>query len=135
EGWAAPDAGADWRPIRAGRHWEAQGIEHYDGVAWYRTRLSIPERWAGERITADFEGVDDSFRLYVDSEEIGRFGDPATGETVWLVRTTADLTEHVTPGWEHRFVLRVVDHVCAGGVDKPVFVSTGPADVPGDLLH
>ena len=134
-GWAGSDGGQQWRAIRAGRHWEAQGVEHYDGIAWYRAQVEIPERWAGERISAVFEGVDDSFRLYVDGEEVGRFGDPATGETVWLRRTTADLTAHLTPGRAHRIALRVVDHVGAGGLYKPVFLTTGPAEAQAELLH
>lgn len=136
-GWmdGASHDGARWQPIRAGRHWEAQGIEHYDGVAWYRTRVAVPADWQGERITAVFEGVDDSYRLYVDGVEVGRYGDPATGESVWLVRTTADLTRYLTPGAEHTLVLRVVDHVGAGGIHKPVFLTTGPVDRESDLVH
>jgi hypothetical protein len=131
----ANQGGASWRPIRAGRHWEAQGIEHYDGVGWYRTSLEVPVAWRGEKVTAVFEGVDDSFRLYVNGEEVGRYGDPATGDSVWLVRTTVDLSPHLRYGATNEIVLRVVDHVGAGGIHKPVFVTTGPVDQRSELLH
>jgi len=126
---------AEWRPIRPARHWEAEGIPGYDGVAWFRTRVRIPERWSGKPLTAVFEGVDDSYRLYLDGREIARHGDPETGETVWLIRTTADLTPHVEPGREHSLVLRVVDHNGAGGLHRPVWVTNGPVDARGDLIH
>ncbi|MBI5850090.1 MAG: hypothetical protein HZB39_03495 [Planctomycetes bacterium] len=135
-GWSDGEGdGAEWRPIRAGAHWEAQGVPHYDGVAWYRIDVDVPVDWAGKPITAVFEGVDDSYRLYADGEERGRFGDPATGETVWLIRTTCDLGPHLTAGRRHRLVLRVVDHVGAGGMHKPARLTTGPVDPRGELLH
>ncbi|MDA0933974.1 MAG: hypothetical protein O3C51_11015, partial [Planctomycetota bacterium] len=133
DGGDRPDA--EWRPIRPARHWEAEGIPGYDGVAWFRTRVRIPERWSGKPLTAVFEGVDDSYRLYLDGREIARHGDPETGETVWLIRTTADLTPHVEPGREHSLVLRVVDHNGAGGLHRPVWVTNGPVDARGDLIH
>src|SRR5690606_35303607 len=125
----------DWRPVRAGAHWESQGFEHYDGVAWYRTTLEVPERWRGATVRAVFEGVDDSYRLYVDGEEVARHGDPEAGETVWLVRTVCDLSEHLNYGAANHVVLRVVDHNGAGGLHRPVFVTTGPVDPASDLLH
>jgi len=127
--------GATWRAIRPARHWEADGIPGYDGVAWFRTQIEVPKGWGGQQITAVFEGVDDSYRLYLDGEEIARHGDPVTGETVWLVRTTADLTPHVEAGGTHSLVLRVVDHTGAGGLHRPVWVTNGPVDARGDLIH
>jgi hypothetical protein len=82
-----------------------------------------------------FEGVDDSFRLYLDGQELARFGDPATQTTVWLQRVVADLTGKLRPGGAHDLVLRVVDHGGAGGIWKPVFVTTGAVDRESDLVH
>ncbi len=136
QGWAAGRGEPAWRPIRVGAHWEAQGIEQYDGVAWYETSLTIPQTWPGDGpIHLAFEGVDDSYHLYLDGEQIGRFGDPATGETVWLVRTSVDLRPHVQPGGNYRITLRVVDHVGAGGIHRPVFVTTGPLDAQSTYVH
>jgi hypothetical protein len=128
-------AGAAWRAIRPARHWEAEGIPGYDGVAWFRTQIEVPTSWRDRPITAVFEGVDDSYRLYLDGREIARHGDPETGETVWLIRTTADLTPHVVPGKTHSLVLRVVDHNGAGGLHRPVWMTNGPVDARGDLIH
>jgi hypothetical protein len=137
EGWQAAGAPADgWAEVRAGQHWESQGFAHYDGVAWYRCAIEVPESWqAAPQVHAVFEGVDDSYRLYLDGKEIARFGDPATKETVWLQRTTVDLTGRLRPGATHRIVLRVVDHNGAGGIWKPVYLTTGPVQAASDLLH
>lgn len=109
-----------WRRVHTLAHWESQGFEHYNGVAWYRLAVDIPAGWKDKTVTAVFEGVDDSFRLYVNGQEVARFGDPAKDETVWLQRVTADVTRFVHPGHENTLVLRVVDHRGAGGIWKPV---------------
>lgn len=137
QGWAdgGEHSGADWQPIEAGKHWENAGFEHRDGVAWYRTTFELPAHWKDDAITFVCEGVDDSYRVYLDGRELARHGNPETDETVWLVRTTTDLTGRARLGERHTLVLRVVDHVGSGGVYKPVYITTGPADATGDLVH
>jgi len=137
--WFAPETDAttaEWRDLQAGSHWENQGadLEHYTGVAWYRVDVDIPEEWRGQSARAVFDGVDDSFELWLDGESIARFGDPATNTTIWLERQVAELGERLTPG-RHVLVLRVVDHAGAGGLWKPVFLTTGPAGAQGELLQ
>jgi hypothetical protein len=129
------DRGEGWRPVRAGQHWESQGFAHYDGVAFYRITVRVPEHWRGRPVHAVFEGVDDSYRLYVDGVERGRFGDPATGDTVWLRRTAAEIGGSLRHGGESRIVLRVVDHQGAGGLHRPAFLTTGPIGTGSDLLN
>lgn len=137
EGWAdgGEHSGAQWAPIEAGKHWENAGFEHRDGVAWYRTTFEIPAHWKDDALTLVCEGVDDSYRVYLDGRELARHGNPETNESVWLVRTTTDLTGRARAGERHSLVLRVVDHVGSGGVYKPVYITTGPADATGDLVH
>lgn len=137
DGWfdGGEHAGAQWAPIEAGKHWENAGFEHRDGVAWYRTSFELPTHWKDDSLTLVCEGVDDSYRVYLDGRELARHGNPETNETVWLVRTTTDLTGRARAGERHSLVLRVVDHVGSGGVYKPVYITTGPADATGDLVH
>lgn len=134
-GWASAAPDDDWRSLRAGSHWESQGVEHVDGVAWYTTTFTAPAHDADTPVHAVFDGVDDSFTLWIDGTEIGKWGDPESGETVWLQRISTDVTEHLEPGVSHRITLRVVDHGGAGGIWKPVYVTTGPVDGGGSLLH
>ena len=76
---------------------------------------------------AVFEGVDDSFELWLNGEPAGAFGDAATKTTIWLERQTAELAQRLRPGARNTLVLRVVDHAGAGGLWKPAFLTTGPA--------
>ncbi len=137
-GWQLPTtdvAGPDWRDLRAGSHWEnqAEDLRQYTGVAWYRADFDIPADWQEQDARAVFEGVDDSFELWLDGEPAGAFGDPVTRRTIWLERQVAELGRRLKPG-RHTLVLRVVDHAGAGGLWKPVFLTTGPTDERSKLL-
>jgi hypothetical protein len=135
EGIPSGTFGDGWSPIRAGSHWENQGHPQKDGIAWYRTEIAIPADFAGATTHIVFEGVDDSFVAWLDGTEIGRFGDPVTKTTVWQQRVSIDVTKVLRPGHTQPLVLRVVDHVGAGGLWRPVFLTTGPVDAASKLLH
>jgi hypothetical protein len=129
------DPAIDWTPLRAGAHWEAQGIEHYDGIGWFRVDIDIPADWAQKTVHAVFDGVDDSYELYLDGVRLGAHGDPDRGESVWLVRTSVDLSPAIRPGTRQRLALRVVDHVGAGGLHRAAFLTTGPVHPRGEILR
>jgi hypothetical protein len=128
---------APWRELRAGSHWENQGddLKHFTGVGWYRVDVDVPAEWAGATARVVFEGVDDSFHCWLNGELVGIFGDAATKTTIWLERQIAELGGKLRPGARNTLVLRVVDHAGAGGLWKPVFLTTGPATKAAPLLH
>ncbi|MCU0865054.1 MAG: hypothetical protein MUC36_14790 [Planctomycetes bacterium] len=137
-GWFRPDTDAgtaDWRDLRAGSHWEnqAEDLKPYTGIAWYRIDVDVPASWQDQAARAIFDGVDDSFELWLNGEPAGSFGDAATKTSIWLQRQVAELGTRLRPGARNTLVLRVVDHAGAGGLWKPACLSTGPASAP--LLH
>lgn len=130
-------ATAEWRDLKAGSHWEnqAEDLKHYTGIAWYRVDVLVPEDWQGRDARVVFEGVDDSFEFWLNGEPAGSFGDPVTRRTIWLERQVAELGQRLRPGATNTLVLRVVDHAGSGGLWKPVYLTTGPADAASRLLH
>jgi len=124
-GWAKPGFDdSKWMKAHTGAHWETIGLPHYDGVAWYRKHFDAPDYWKpGQPLWAVFDGVDDSYVLFVNGQRIAAFGDPATGETVWLIRTSADIGPKLRAKG-NVMALRVVDHQGAGGLHRKVWLST-----------
>ena len=66
--WYAAGSGATWRPVRTDRPWQSQGLDGYEGVAWYRAAVRLPDKlpkalylWLGE--------VGDSYRLFINGKE------------------------------------------------------------------
>ncbi len=126
---------AKWRDMQAGSHWENHGddVKHYTGIAWYRVDFELGAAWAGQPARAVFEGIDDSAIVWLDGREVGRFGDPATNTTIWLQAQQAELGA-LAPG-NHTLTLRVVDHAGAGGLWKPVYLTSGPVGEVRTLLE
>ena len=80
----------NWEEIQVPGHWQLQGygVPHYTNVSYpfsvetpyiptenptgtYYREFIIPENWQGESIYLRFEGVDNSFHLLVNGEEVG----------------------------------------------------------------
>ena len=136
--WQAPAtdvSAAPWRDLRAGAHWENQAddLKHYTGIAWYRIDVAVPDDWRDLAARAVFDGIDDSGELWCNGELVATFGDAATKTSIWLQRQVAELGTRLVPGQTNTLVIRVVDHAGAGGLWKPAYLTTGPAEAP--LLH
>ena len=127
----------DWRDLKAGSHWENQGedLKHFTGVGWYRVDVHVPEDWRGIDARCVLDGVDDSFHIWLNGELLGVFGDEASKTTIWLEQQVAELKQRLQPGKRNTIVLRVVDHAGAGGLWRPVRLTTGPVGTATDLLR
>ncbi len=73
EGWFATDFDdARWATIEVGRHWERQGYEGFDGIAWYRLAVEITAEDVAAPLLLAFGGVDSDARVFLNGREVGR---------------------------------------------------------------
>ncbi len=115
-----------WSRIRGNERWENQGFEGYDGVAWYMSRVRVPEGWA--RTFIRFPAVDDAYTLYVNGQEVCRVGD--RGRPVWQWSTCPEVMDYVRAGQEATIVLRVEDYMLQGGLTRgPVELVNFPCEI------
>ncbi len=126
--WQATDFNdADWKTINADRHWEGQGYESLDGWAWYRLRVPIDEKWAkADKVFLNFTGVDDHYRLFVNGEFVGSGGDVTTKKTAFDERKSYDVSANVRGHDSIQISIAVFDWYGAGGIFRPVTLSTQP---------
>jgi hypothetical protein len=124
EGWMSREIDdSGWDLVRAGTGWERLGYS-YDGMAWYRRWIEVPEDWTGANVRLIADGIDDAYTVWVNGSEVNTHGSfTVHEETVWLKQTVTDLTGYLVPGEANLLVLQVVDIVGQGGIWKPVYLA------------
>ena len=135
-GWQSPAlaSDADWKDIRIGTYWESQGYPALDSWAWYRLWVNIPEHWKSDNVYLSFQGVDDSYELYVNGTLAGKGGDRATRQDALSEKKSYDITQLVKPGQKALIAVHVDDWQGAGGIFRPVTLGTVPFHPSLDLL-
>jgi len=136
KGWHLPSTpDEDWKEIRIGQHWEGQGYPTLDGWAWYRIRVDVPAAWAAGDVYLVFDGADDFYELYVDGKRVGTGGDLENRETAFSERKGHCITGAVTPGRSCLVAVRIHDWQGAGGLFRPITLSTTGLASGADLLR
>lgn len=70
QAWQAPDFDdSGWGSIRVGESWEAQG-HNYNGIAWYRQRVYLPESWRGQPLHVRLGRPDDRGTVWINGVEV-----------------------------------------------------------------
>ena len=128
--WASPDFALDetWKEIKVGQPWDGQGYQGLIGYGWYRLKCRIPDGWKDREIYLTFDGVDDSYDLFIDGHPAGTGGDKTKRQTAFDQQITHRITELVKPGQEIVIAVRVDNWQGAGGIHRPVRLSTCPPD-------
>ena len=71
--WASPTLGdSGWTSIHVPDLWEAQGYAEVDGVAWYRTTVTLSAEEAGQDAALALGTIDDDDITWVNGVEVGR---------------------------------------------------------------
>ena len=110
------EAEEGWRRLSVGQPWENQDIA-YDGVAWYRRRVTAPDSVRGRRLWLAFGGVADEAHVFVaprgmPSRPLGR--NKTEGPF------SIDATGAFMPGEETLIAVRVINPAGPGGILSPV---------------
>ena len=114
-----------WDNIRIDRHWESQGYASLDHWAWYRKQVEVPEDW-NDRIYLNFRGVDDFAMIYVNGKQIGTIGDLENQITGFDQRVSFDVSQDFIPGKPITIAVAIYDWYGAGGIFRPVTLTTMP---------
>ncbi|MCD4710948.1 MAG: acetylxylan esterase [Bacteroidales bacterium] len=130
--WAWPEYDdSNWRTIDVGTVWENQGFGTYDGFAWYRQKVIIPESLKKRAVENGglvlyLARIDDSDETYFNGELLGSTGgmppDYQSGYGDFRAYTVP--VERVAWGKKNTIAVRVYDGGGGGGiVGTPVGLS------------
>ena len=103
-----------WKTLQGGDLWENQGFPDYDGIAWYRKSVMLPNVLPHPLLLM-FGGVDDEYDLFVNGEKAGHLGSRPDG-SVYSTTTYTDVSSFVKPGESNLIVVRVNDWGGGGGI-------------------
>lgn len=107
-----------WEGIQTPSRWEDAGFPGYDGYAWYRKRVIIPNDWQGRNIVLNLGRIDDVDEVFLNGSYIA-----GSGLFPPIFRTAVELRrEYVLPPhlirWnrENLIAVRVYDERFSGGM-------------------
>lgn len=61
---------SDWTKIEMPKVLKDFGIGHYEGIVWFRKKVSLPDSFAGKELTIDLGHPEMTYSLYFDGKEI-----------------------------------------------------------------
>ena len=126
EKWYSEQASLDqYKPLSINKNWESQWVGDYDGCGWYTTEVVIPQTTA-KHVWLLFGAVDDSWKAWLNGKYIGASkGDPGK---IWELPAAVEITGKYEPQQKVRITVMVHDQVAAGGIWRPVTITTSNAE-------
>ncbi len=123
--WPETEISAPWEQLPVGQKWRAEHGADYDGLAWYRTGFAAPDDLAGRRVRLIFGAVDEACVIWLNGRRILDRPYPFEGDTdSWQKAFEVDITDAVHPGAGNVLAVRVEDNAGAGGIWRPVWLTT-----------
>jgi len=113
---------SDWDEIIVPRPWEDQGYQGYDGIAWYRLKVSLPQNLHSEQLVLILGKIDDVEEVYVNGINIGQTGeiDPSgyfIYGNAWRAERAYKIPKHLYQETQTLTIaVRVYDHTQSGGI-------------------
>ncbi|MFA7173046.1 MAG: sugar-binding domain-containing protein [Kiritimatiellia bacterium] len=123
QNWFNPQFDAkEWHDISTGILWGTalpKQAGSYEGVAWYRTAVSLPQKPAEafNAVVLHFEAVDESTWLWINGHYAGAHD---LGMEGWNIPFDIDIAPFVRWGETNHIAVRVLNAAGAGGIYKPV---------------
>lgn len=99
----------DWPEMQLPAFFDLKEKPNFDGVVWFRKKITIPKAWAGKPLKISLGTIDDNDITFFDGEEIGRTQgyDQTRNYTLAADKVTAGV---------HTLTVRVFDGGGGGGI-------------------
>ena len=123
---------SDWNNLFVPLRWDFQGYNHYDGFAWYRKSVDIPEQLERQNLILLLGRIDDFDETYFNGIKIGSTGDMENipsdfyHRKEWnIIRAYYINKKDIKFGSENSIAVRVYDGYNNGGIyDGPIGIIT-----------
>ena len=116
----------NWADLIVPGYWENQGYPEYDGFAWYRKSVFVPEKYKDERLILVIGKIDDIDEVYINGKLIGSTGNletKETGDNYQKLRGYYLTANALKFGENNLIAVRVYDGFKEGGIyEGPVMI-------------
>ncbi|MBK7215173.1 MAG: hypothetical protein IPH88_18170 [Bacteroidales bacterium] len=107
---------SDWKKIHVLSLWESQGYTDYDGIAWYRTAVSVPDSLLDMDLNLLLGKIDDADETYLNGTLIGKSGDfPPGNKTAFNQQRVYSIPKGLLKR-QNVIAVRVFDGTGGGGI-------------------
>ncbi|KHL61596.1 beta galactosidase jelly roll domain-containing protein [Xanthomonas euvesicatoria pv. euvesicatoria] len=104
---------SDWDSIPVTKQWESSGYDGMDGIAWYRTTMTLSAAEAKAGITLGVGQIDDSDTTYVNGQQVG------STEKQWNLPRVYQVPAAALKAGVNHIAVRVEDLSGGGGMHGP----------------
>jgi HEAT repeats/Glycosyl hydrolases family 2, sugar binding domain len=108
----------EWGLISIEQVWQEAGHE-YEGVAWYRHWIELPEEPQHTAVELSFKGVDESAWVWVNGIYVGKHD---VGPEGWNLAFLLNITEEIKWGERNQITVRAMNTQHGGGIWRPVAI-------------
>jgi len=107
----------NWESLEVPGAWEAQGFQDYNGYAWYRRKVALPQHLQGKFLDFYAGRIDDVDEVYIDGRLTGKTGQfPPRFSTAYNTFRIYHLSPEQTQKSEIQIAIRVFDGELEGGI-------------------
>ena len=125
EKWATLPVGMFWENVEKGTVPDSlyNKLKNYNGLAWYATRLEIPETFKGKKVFLHFGAVDEACTVFVNGKKAGDH--PFIEKWDWKTPFAIDITDKIDYSKKYQTVFALVeDKSGVGGIWRKVWLVT-----------
>lgn len=117
--WSEPDYDdSSWENILVPKSWEDQGFHGYDGYAWYRKKVKLPDNYSNSSLYLKLGYIDDVDMVYINGIKIGQTGTfPPRYTTAYNANRTYGIPRNInTEDGYVTIAVKVFDEGGEGGI-------------------
>ena len=100
---------SEWKTMELPGLWEQSELPNFDGLVWFRKKITIPASWSGKELVLSLGAVDDIDVTYFNGAEVGR-------SEGWDKKRVYNIPAGLVKAGENTIAVRVMDGASGGGI-------------------
>ncbi len=107
--WADPKLDtAEWKTMSLPGIWEEKGHRDFDGIAWFRKEIMLPDAWEGKETTLSLGAIDDRDTTFINGTQVGEMNN-------WAAPRSYKIPAGILKAGRNVIAVRVLDTAGNGG--------------------